>query len=318
MTGPRARLLADGRRLHLQHGPIDLVIDATGRARDVGAAYRAAESRFATVLSELCDELASLRRPVSEAPCRLDGRIARAMDAAVRPFAGGTFITPMAAVAGAVADDILEAMTGTATLDRASVNNGGDISIHLADGQSVRIGLVDRPDIPGLYGTTTIGSRDAVRGIATSGWRGRSFSLGIADSVTILAPTAAQADAAATIVANAVDCPGHPAVARVPACAIQVDSDLGARLVTRNVGRLARSDIQDALTAGLVAAQGLIERDLIRGCAIHLQGVTATAGGLDEARSARPLLRTRAIVPLGAIVRGDRTVERIAGTGRAA
>ena len=49
-----------------------------------------------------------------------------------------------------------------------------------------------------------------MRGIATSGWRGRSFSLGIADAVTVLAATAAEADAAATMIANAVDLPGHP------------------------------------------------------------------------------------------------------------
>ena len=40
-----------------------------------------------------------------------------------------------------------------------------------------------------------------VRGVATSGWRGRSHSLGIADSVTVLAATAAMADAAATVIA---------------------------------------------------------------------------------------------------------------------
>ena len=51
-----------------------------------------------------------------------------------------------------------------------------------------------------------------MRGIATSGWRGRSFSLGIADAVTVLAATAAEADAAATVIANAVDLPGHPAI----------------------------------------------------------------------------------------------------------
>ena len=66
-----------------------------------------------------------------------------------------------------------------------------------------------------------------MRGIATSGWRGRSFSLGIADAVTVLADRAAAADAAATIIANAVDLPGHPAIVRVPACELAPDSDLG-------------------------------------------------------------------------------------------
>ena len=68
-----------------------------------------------------------------------------------------------------------------------------------------------------------------MRGVATSGWRGRSFSLGIADAVTVLAATAAAADAAATIIANAVDLPGHPAIARRPASELEDDSDLGDR-----------------------------------------------------------------------------------------
>ncbi len=108
-----------------------------------------------------------------------------------------------------------------------------DIALHLAEGASFRIGLIDRPDRPGLFGTATIRAEDGIRGIATSGWRGRSFSLGIADAVTVLAATAAEADAAATVVANAVDLPGHPAIRRVPAVDVQCDSDLGERLVTR-------------------------------------------------------------------------------------
>ena len=84
-------------------------------------------------------------------------------------------------------------------------------------------------------------SRDPVRGIATSGWRGRSFSLGIADAVTVLAATAAKADAAATIIANAVDLPNHAAITRVPAREIAPDNDLGERLVTRAVGISART-----------------------------------------------------------------------------
>jgi hypothetical protein len=44
-----ARLLPDGRRLHLQHGPIDLIIGAEG-AREV--AFAAARVRFETLLKE--------------------------------------------------------------------------------------------------------------------------------------------------------------------------------------------------------------------------------------------------------------------------
>ncbi len=310
-------MLPDGRRLHLQDGPIDLVVEAVpfgpitsprhaeercaaarleaGAPREpaprrasgppqpddgrevAAAAYRAATLHFASILDELCAELPELRAPFRPG-CMFASPIARRMQAAVAPYGTECFITPMAAVAGAVAEEILGAMVAAAPLARASVNNGGDIALHLAPGESVRIGLVDRPDLPSLFGRANIWAADPVRGIATSGWRGRSFSLGIADAVTILADTAAAADAAATIVANAVDLPGHPAVIRAPAREVQCDSDLGERFVTRGVGTLAPAEIDEALSRGLACAERLIARRLIRGAALHLQGFTRLAG----------------------------------------
>ena len=190
------------------------------------------------MLDELCEELTTLRQAADPAQCALKGIVARRMHAAVAPFASGHFITPMAAVAGSVAEEILGAMLGAARLDRAYVNNGGDIALHLTGGEQFTVGLMDRPDRHGLMRTMTVDADDPVRGIATSGRHGRSFSLGIADAVTVLARTASQADAAATIIANAVDLPGHPAIIRCPANELQPDSDLGARLVTRDVGPL--------------------------------------------------------------------------------
>src|SRR5260370_42649242 len=103
------------------------------------------------------------------------------MQNAVAPFAADCFITPMAAVAGAVAEEILGAMLQSAELKRAYVNNGGDIALHLADGEHFNIGLAERPDAAGLMRTMIIHSDDPSRGVATSGRHGRSFSLGIAD-----------------------------------------------------------------------------------------------------------------------------------------
>src|SRR5262249_26464473 len=153
------------------------------------------------------------------------------MHAAVAPFAAECFITPMAAVAGSVAEEILGAMLSIGPLDRAYVNNGGDIALHLVGREQFTIGLMDRPDARGVMLTMTVEAVDPIRGIAPSGRHGRSFSLGIADAVTVLAKTASQADAAATIIANVVDLPGHPAILRVPAIELQPDSDLGSRLV---------------------------------------------------------------------------------------
>ena len=175
---PQIGWLADGRRIHLHDGPIDLIVEARGTGANVRAAYDAAVVRFTGLLDELCDELSELRKPARPATSSLKGGVARRMYHAVAPFAADHFITPMAAVAGAVAEEILGAMVQASDLDRAYVNNGGDIALHLADGGCFAVGLIDRPDMPGLIGKTIVESKDSTRGIATSGWRGRSFSLG--------------------------------------------------------------------------------------------------------------------------------------------
>ncbi|VIO70093.1 UPF0280 family protein [Bradyrhizobium ivorense] len=277
---PQIAVLPDGKRLHLQDGPIDLVIGAKGRDADVSAAYRAAAERFTGLLDELCAELPLLRSAADPHHCALKGVVARRMHAAVAPFAADTFITPMAAVAGSVAEEILGAMLQEATLDRAYVNNGGDIALHLAGGEQFSVGLMDRPGRHGVMRTTAIDADMPVRGIATSGRHGRSFSLGIADAVTVLAGTASRADAAATIIANAVDLPGHPAIVRLPANELQPDSDLGARLVTRDVGPLAEHEIERALDAGAAQARLLLMSGLIEGAALRLLGETRLVGAI--------------------------------------
>jgi ApbE superfamily uncharacterized protein (UPF0280 family) len=287
------RLLPDGRRLHMQDGPIDLIVEAFGEVREIEAAYRAAATRFVSVLDELCSELTFLRRPASQSASRFSskdtshpsGAIARRMVTAVMPYASDTFITPMAAVAGAVAEEILGTMTATAELARAYVNDGGDIALHLAPGEKFVVGLVDRPDRASLFGTSTIKSRDPMRGIASSGWRGRSFSLGIADAVTVLADTAAMADAAATLIANAVNLPGHPKIGRVPAFELAPDSDLGKRLVTQSVGDLTSDEIREALEAGTQVTETLCNRKLIRAAALNLQGEKRVTGIEVEVKS---------------------------------
>ncbi len=278
------RLLPDGRRLHLHDGPIDLIVEAFGESNQINIAYRAAADRFVHVLDELCSELAALRQPAHPGVPPAVGVIARRMQAAVAPYGERTFITPMAAVAGAVAGEILQSMTHAAILSRAYVNNGGDIALHLAPGESFAIGMIERPDRSSLFGKVDLHSADPVRGIATSGWRGRSFSLGIADAVTVLADRAANADAAATIIANAVDLPSHPSVTRVPAHDLAPDSDLGDRLVTQAVGELSCDAIAAALDAGVAVARSLLFDGLIGSAALHLRQSTRIVGSMPGPR----------------------------------
>ena len=313
-TRAQIRMLPDGRRVHMQDGPIDLIVEAFGDSAQVAAAYRAAATRFETVLDELCRELTFLRQPARVDGPLPEGRVARRMVEAVRPYAATRFITPMAAVAGAVAEEILGAMTAAAEICRAYVNDGGDIALHLTAGETFVIGMVERPGGPAdptfrnarnvghpwfgnsLFGTTTIDFEQPIRGIATSGWRGRSFSLGIADAVTILADSAASADAAATIIANAVDLPGHPAIGRERACELAPDTDLGERLVTRSVGQLSADEISCALAAGARDAEELYAAGLIRAAALNLQGKIRIAGVAIDSQSSEMLSTTGSLV----------------------
>jgi ApbE superfamily uncharacterized protein (UPF0280 family) len=263
-------LLADGRRLHLHHGPIDIIAQAFGELAACRLAYRQAAARFRTILAELVEELPLLRRPMTDDGIPVRGVVARRMTAAVWPHRK-TFITPMAAVAGAVADEVLAAMVAGCPLAKAYVNNGGDIAWHLRPGEALRAGIVANQDMPAIDATVKLHHGMPVRGMATSGWRGRSCSLGIADAVTVLAKSAAEADAAVTLVANAVDCE-HPVIARKPAIQLHDDTDLGDRLVTVAVGSLPKTLVGQALERGALCAEAMREAGLIFAASLVLQG----------------------------------------------
>ncbi len=270
MTGPLRALLPDRRRVHFQHGPIDLVIEAIGRAGEVGRAYDQAWDRFRDILPGLAAELALLRRPLYGAKPSPKGAVARRMVGAAWPHRR-VYVTPMAAVAGAVADEVLAALVAGRALARAYVNDGGDIALYLAPGESFEVGVVSRVDMPAIDGRATIAWETPVRGIATSGRSGRSLSRGIADSVTVLARDAAAADAAATLVANAVDL-DHEAVRRAPASELDPDSDLGGIMVTTEIGPLDDAAVAAALEAGRAAAERMAASGLIHGAMLALRG----------------------------------------------
>jgi ApbE superfamily uncharacterized protein (UPF0280 family) len=276
MNGGASRRELGAGRWHFQHGPIDCIVAADGDARAVDACLEHAWQRFRGVLDELVAELALLRAAQSTAPSPR-GSVARRMVAACRPHArDGRFITAMAAVAGSVADELL-ASFADAGVARASINNGGDIALRLAPGTSFDVGLCAEP-VRGrlgapLDGRFTVAASSPVRGIATSGWRGRSFSLGIADAVTVLATSAAGADAAATIVANAVDIDIDDArIVRAPASAVRDDSDLGDRLVTRHVPPLPDRLVDTALDRGGAEARAQARAGRIIAAVLTLQG----------------------------------------------
>ena len=280
MTGrPQVALMPDGRRLHLHHGPIDIIAEAFGPTEEIFLADRQAADRFSTILDELVEELALLRQPITDANVPVRATVARRMVAAVWPHRD-VFVTPMAAVAGAVADEVLSAMIAGRSLEKAYVNDGGDISFTLRRGQSLHTGVVADQDAPAIDGRIELSYDMPVRGLATSGWRGRSLSLGIADAVTVLARSAAEADAAATLIANAVDV-DHPAVRRCRARDLRDDTDLGDLPVTVQVGPLPRFATDRALAKGADRAEGMRRAGLIFAAGLFLQGEVRLVGPLQ-------------------------------------
>ena len=269
MQGAQSRLLEDGQRLHLHHGPIDLIIRAWGTGQS--EAYNKATMRFTNLLEELVEELPQLRLPCSNER-QFQLLTARRMQKAAQCFLP-KFITPMAAVAGSVADEILRVMKQQKGIDKVYVNNGGDSAFYLSDGQSIKAMIASDADAQ-----IEIGYDDPYRGIATSGWRGRSQSLGIADSVSVVAENAAMADAAATMIANHVTLPLHPAIEKIPANEIFPDSDLGEQLVTIAVGKLSDLEIDRALLGGKKLATQYLNEGLIGGAMIMLKGQNRVIG----------------------------------------
>jgi ApbE superfamily uncharacterized protein (UPF0280 family) len=268
-------------RWHFQHGPIDLILSADGRQDAIDRALASAWCDFQEMLAELVDELELLRRPFSarSGRRRLAGPVARRMAAAVAPYAR-EFITPMAAVAGAVADQLITSFHRPGIV-RAAINNGGDIAIHLTEDSHFEIALMQLPGVRAdAAARITVHACNEVRGVATSGWRGRSFSLGVADSVTVLARSAAAADAAATMIANQVDLE-HPDVIRRPADEIKDDTDLGSLLVTCAVPLLTSLERRSALARGARYAQALVDSRRISGALLVLQGDAEALGAVS-------------------------------------
>lgn len=267
-------------RLHLNYGPIDLLIDIDGSESAIFDAHQAARETFEGVLETLVSELVVLRKAVKPNAVGPDGPVAQRMWQACLPHAS-RFVTPMAAVAGAVADHTLMGIVkAVPTLNRVWVNNGGDIALMLGVGQETSV-AVCRND-GARSANIRLQSEHGVGGIATSGWRGRSHSLGIADSVTVLAPTAASADVAATLIANAVCLSSKELdrryITRTAAVELQPDSDLADAEVTVAVSVLPEEQRDAALQNGAIAAEQLITEAPIIGVFIECQGHSVSLG----------------------------------------
>ncbi len=271
---PQISLSEKGDLLFLRHGPIDLFMGVdTHDEPDRQKAFRIAAASFEPILSDLCGELDVLRLPVTTRQWVPDSPVAARMLDAVSVFSEKHFVTPMIAVAGSVADHLTQCVAGKVSARRIFVNNGGDISVRLSENQSFTVGICSDLATGRICSRATIRAEDDVGGVATSGWAGRSHSLGIADAVTVFAANAALADAAATLIANAVNLPSSRKIERAPARELNPDSDLGDMLVTTGVARLDAFEKQDALTEGCRLAEKMRRSGIIHLAHLVLQGM---------------------------------------------
>ncbi|MCB2185338.1 MAG: UPF0280 family protein [Deltaproteobacteria bacterium] len=274
MEGPVTVLRPD--LVLVDWGPMTLTLSVWdgGRPRPV-LAVQAAREALAS-LAVLADFQGYLKRPAHllDPDRPLPPVVRRALDGArVAPAE----LTPLAAVAGAVADQVAD-LAAALGADKVIVNNGGDVALRLTGTRRAVVGLrppaaPGRPPLP-LAGKLRLTAAHGVGGVATSGAGGRSLSPGVADMVTVWAATAAAADGAATYIAGRTTV-ASPAVETAPARELQADSDLGERLVTRHVGKLTREERLAALAAGQAAAQDLFTAGHIRGCFLLVQGEVA-------------------------------------------
>ncbi len=182
-------------------------------------------------------------------------------------------LTPLVAVAGAASDMVANYVAGIGAT-KIIVNNGGDIAIRLREGERATVGL--RLNLMrSHYDYVALVDMDC--GICTSGIGGRSFTLGVADGVAVLAREAAIADAAATYLGNKTVV-NSPEVKRVLAESVYPDTDLVGVEVTASVGALSEDEIDAAMKAGKAEALRLLEKGLIYGAVMSVKDHVDTIG----------------------------------------
>lgn len=175
-------------------------------------------------------------------------------------------LTPLAAVAGATSDMVANYLLKTSAT-KIVVNNGGDISIRLREGGKTRVGLgLDRARKEINYSLSV--ENDC--GICTSGIGGRSFTLGVANAIVVLAECASVADAAATYLGNKTTVNSRN-VKREWAERIYPDTDIPGKKVTVSVGALSEAEIRQALESGQMEALKLTNNGIIHGVVLSVK-----------------------------------------------
>lgn len=237
------RTLDDG-RVFVDYGPASMVITARREGKPVPELASAAFPFLRDSLAEIAAELPVLRQYPARGDFSSLLGLPRVMAEAVLAT-GEPTLTPMAAVAGTVADAVADWIFARGA-DLVAVNNGGDVALRLGPGQSIRMGILPRLDGGGVTEVVTIAAEDGVGGVCTSGLGGRSLTRGIANAVTVFSRRCALADACATHIANC----SYVASPRVIICRagdLEPESDIADLTIVRAVGELNEGEIRQGL-----------------------------------------------------------------------
>ncbi len=252
-----------------EYGPLTLIIFAEiGKVPQVRESLLAARTSF-LFLERIAGCRKELSKNIREGFVNIGDPLAGVMISSVSEISDYD-LTPMAAVAGTIADAVADFLVQRG-MTRVVVNNGGDIAIRLEGEASVTIGIKDRVNDRDITGNVTLDSSNPTWGVATSGLGGRSFTRGIASAVTVIAKNASVADAAATSVANHSFIE-HEQVIQQRAKDLDPQTDIPNALVTTKAGPLPVEKRDLGLVQALQRAEELVAQDLIYGAFVAIQG----------------------------------------------
>ncbi len=248
-------------------GPMRMFIDASVNGRRVPQLERQAAIKAIEFLSEVARDRDKLNIPavlIKEEP---SSAVVKEMWKACR-VVNSSDLTPMAAVAGSIADATADYLTDLGAT-KIIVNNGGDIALRILEEAPVTVGI--RSDLKSRLAQfkLTIERWDNLGGVCTSGLGGRSLTRGIASAAVVFAKKSSVADAAATEIANhtSID---SPKIKKTHARNLDPDSDIKDLEVTLNFDSLDGNEIEEAISKGLMRAKELVNSRAIVGAFVRV------------------------------------------------
>jgi ApbE superfamily uncharacterized protein (UPF0280 family) len=260
-------------------GPMRLVIRAWKGAEPQIDLVREAAAKSFLYLERVAGFRSELSQPFSELKVQPPDGLALEMVDSVA-IIGDDDLTPMAAVAGTIADAVANWLFEQG-VTKVIVDNGGDIAVRLAEGESVTVGVRPRVTSRHISHVINLDSDRTAWGVTTSGVGGRSLTRGIASAVTVLSTKASVADAGATAIANACFVEDDRII-QLPAAKIDPTSDLKDMLVTTEVGPLSSEKILAAINSARRKADDLSQKGIIDGAFIALGSVYKMAGSMQR------------------------------------